>query len=199
MDAFMKLSREAQGVLVGTALFIIVSFFDWQSATIGPYSVGDNLWHGFGIIVALIAIILLVWEIFRTIEVKIDLRGTDPGVISTALALVLGILTVIIFLDWSQIRSWPEYVGTLLAIGIAVLAVLRARKEGVGMPAMPSGISVGSGGAAAASAGAPAPAPTPAPPAPPAPAADPAPAPVAEQAEDPAPPADPAPDAPAEA
>ncbi len=206
MDAFMKLSREAQGMLVGTALFIIISFFGWQAASIdlgsfGSHSVSFSLWHSFyGVIIAIIAILLLAWEIIRMLDVKIDfLAGVEPGVISTGLAVALGILTIILFLDWSQIRAWPEYVGTLLAIAIAVLAVLRARKEGVGMPAMPSGISVGGGGgAAAASAGTTAPPPV-APPAP-APAADPAPPPAADLAEEPAPaPADPAPDSPAEA
>ncbi len=201
MDALMKQSREAQGMLVGTALFIILSFFGWQAAStdtpLGSISVSFSLWHSFyGVIIALIAILLLAWELIRALDVKIEfLSGVEPGVISTGLAVALGVLTIILFLDWSQIRAWPEYVGTLLAIGIAVLAVLRARKEGVGMPAMPSGISVGGGGAAAASAGAAAPAASAAtqPPPPPAPPAasvvDPVPAP----AEGPAP-ADTAPD-----
>ena len=195
MDAFMKLSREAQGVLVGTVLFILLSFLDWQSVTfdlgsLGSHTVGKNLWHGFGLLAVLVAILLLAWEIIRTLDVKIELGGIEPGVISTGLALLLGVLTIIIFLDWSDYRSWPEYVGTLLAIAIAVLAFLRARKEGVGMPAMPANVSVSrGGGAAAASTGAAAPAPEPAP-APPA-AAEPAPAPEA--------PADPAPEPPAEA
>jgi hypothetical protein len=198
MDALMKQSREAQGMLVGTALFIILSFFGWQAASIdlgsfGSHSVSFSLWHSFyGVIIALIAILLFAWELIRAFDVKIEfLSGVEPGVISTGLAVALGVLTIILFLDWSQIRAWPEYVGTLLAIAIAVLAVLRARKEGVGMPAMPSGISVGGGGAAAASAGAAAPAP-----APPAPAAvvDPAPVPAVDPT-----PADPDADAPAEA
>ncbi|HEX4519143.1 MAG TPA: hypothetical protein VH063_06135 [Gaiellaceae bacterium] len=193
MDALMKLSREAQGVLAGTVLFILLSFLDWQSTTIdlgplGKHTVGESLWHGFGVIVALVAIVLLAWEIVRMLDVKIELGGIEPAVISTALAFLLGILTIIIFLDWSEFRSWPEYIGTLLAIGIAVLAFLRARKEGVAMPAMPSGVSVGRGGAAATAApaaAAPASAPTP--------PADPAPAPAE------APAADPAPEPPAEA
>jgi hypothetical protein len=197
MDALMKQSREAQGMLVGTALFIILSFFGWQAASqdtpLGNISVSFNLWHSFyGVIIALIAILLFAWELIRALDVKIDaLSGVEPGVVSTALAVALGVLTVILFIDWSQIRAWPEYVGTLLAIGIAVLAVLRARKEGVGMPAMPSGISVGGGGTAAASAGAAAPAPAP-------PAPTPAAEPVASPPADPAP-SDSAPDAPAEA
>ena len=219
MDAFMKLSREAQGMLVGTALFIILSFFGWQAASIdlgplGSHSVSFSLWHSFyGVIIGIIAILLLAWEIIRMLDVKIEfLAGVEPGVISTGLAVALGILTIIIFLDWSDFRAWPEYVGTLLAIAIAVLAFLRAKKEGVGMPAMPANVSINrGGGAAAASTGAavatptPTPAPAPPPPAAPAPAPE-APAPEAAAPEaaapgspTPAAPADPAPEPPAEA
>lgn len=213
MDALMKQSREAQGMLVGTALFIILSFFGWQAASIdlgsfGTHSVSFSLWHSFyGVIIALIAILLFAWELMRALDVKIDaLSGVEPGVVSTALAFALGILTVILFLDWSQIRAWPEYVGTLLAIGIAILAFLRARNEGVGMPAMPSGISVGGGGTATTSSPAAPPPSAPAYPAPPAPPAsapaplvDPSAAPIVdpfpERAADPDPLSDPGPSA----
>ncbi len=134
MDALMKLSREAQGVLVGTVLFIILSFLDWQSVSfdlgsLGTHTVGKNLWHGFGLLVVLVAIVLLAWEIIRMLDVKIELGGIEPGAISTGLGLLLGILTIIIFLDWSDFRAWPEYVGTLLAIAIAVLAFQRQEEQ----------------------------------------------------------------------
>ncbi len=98
MDALMKLSREAQGMLVGTALFIILSFFGWQAASIdlgsfGTHSVSFSLWHSFyGVIIALIAILLFAWELIRALDVKIEfLSGVEPGVISTGLAVALGV------------------------------------------------------------------------------------------------------------
>jgi hypothetical protein len=181
MDQLMKLSREAQAILGCLVLFIIISFLDWQSVTLdfgslGSRTVGDSLWHGFGIILALVAIVFLAWEIVRMLEVRIDFGGIAPGLISAGFALVMLILTVIIFLDWSDFRAWPQWVGLLLAIAIGVLGFLRAKAEGVELPKMPANVSVGGGGAAAASA----PPPAAAPPAAPPPAAAPADAPPAE-------------------
>jgi hypothetical protein len=154
MDALSKLSREAQVVLGGLVLFVIISFFDWQSVSIGPYTYGYSLWHGFGIIVALVAIVFLLWEVGRLLNYNIQLGEFTPGMVSAVLAVLLLVFTVIVFLDWSDFRAWPEWVGTVLAIAIAVASFVRAKVEGVEMPKMPANVKVGgsgSGGAAASS------------------------------------------------
>ena len=76
----------------------------------------------------------------------------------------IGIVTVLIaFLDWSDFRHWPAWIGLLLAILIAIVAFPRAKKEGVELPKMPASISV-SKGAGGGTAAAPPPPPPPAPP-----------------------------------
>jgi hypothetical protein len=150
MDALSKLSREAQVVLGGLVLFVIISFLDWQSVSIGPYTYGDSLWHGAGIIVALIAIVFLLWEVGRLLNYNIQLGQFTPAMVSAVLALLLLVFTVIIFLDWSDFRSWPEWVGTILAIVIAVASFFRAKAEGVEMPKMPANVTVGSSGSGGA-------------------------------------------------
>lgn len=145
MDALQKLSREAQVILGGTVLFVIISFFDWQQYSSGPFTIGKNLWHGFGIITVLVAIALLVWEVGRAIDYKIQLGSLTPGMVSAGLELLLVICTVIVFLDWSQLRHWPEWLGLVLALVIGAFGFIRAKSEGVTMPAMPSGINVGGG------------------------------------------------------
>lgn len=151
----MKLPREVQVVLGGTLLYVIFSFFDWQSYSFGPYSVGDNEWHGIGVIAVLIAIVLLAWEIGRAVEFKISLPLT-PGQVSAGLALLLLVFTVITFLDWSQYRAWPEWFGLVLSLVIAGAAFMRAKAEGVEMPQMPKnmGGTIGSGGGSSGSPGA---------------------------------------------
>jgi hypothetical protein len=167
MDALSKLSREAQVVLGGLVLFVIISFLDWQSYSIGPISWGVNLWHGFGVIVALVAIVFLLWEIGRLLDYNIELGEFTPGMVSAVLALVLLVFTVIVFLDWSDFRAWPEWVGLILAIAIGVASFFRARAEGVEMPKMPANVAVGGSGGAAASTSAPSPPPASESPAPP--------------------------------
>jgi hypothetical protein len=154
MDALMKLSREAQVVLGATLLFVIISFFDWQQYSSSFITVGVTLWHGFGTLTAIVALILLGWEIARAFGVQINTGAFTSGQISAVLALLLLIFTVIVFLDWSQFRHWPEWLGLILSIVIAAAAFRRARLEGVEIPrSMPSMSGVGrSGGAAAAAA-----------------------------------------------
>ena len=53
---------------------------------------------------------------------------------------------MITFLDWSDFRHWPQWIGLLLSIVIAVVAFKRAKDEGVEMPKMPQGVSVSRGG-----------------------------------------------------
>jgi hypothetical protein len=169
MDHWKGLPREAQITLVCLVLFVILSFFDWQQATVGPYTVGRSLWHGIGLITIIIALGYFVWELGRAMNYKVDLGQVTPPVTSAGFAVALLVFTVITFLDWSDYRHWPEWIGLLLSIVIAVVALKRAKDEGVEMPKMPQGVTVSKGERTAAAA------PPPAAAAPPPPAAEPAP------------------------
>ena len=147
MDALTKLPREVQALLGCAALYFILSFLDWQSASIGPYTIGVSEWHGFGILGALLAIALLIWEGLRLTGRQIDVGTASPGLVSLALAEALLVVTVIIFLDWSDYRAWPEWLGLVLSIVIGVLAFRRAKAEGVEIPSLPKARG-GSGGTA---------------------------------------------------
>ena len=56
-----KLTHGAKLVLGGTILFLIVSFFNWFRRSPGIGSVG-NMWHGWGVLAGLLAIVIIVWE-----------------------------------------------------------------------------------------------------------------------------------------
>jgi MFS family permease len=185
MDRWKEIPREAQITLGCLVLFVIISFLDWQQASIGPYTVGRSLWHGVGIITIIIALAYLVWEIGRAANYAVNIGQITAPTTSAGFAIGLLVFTVITFLDWSDYRHWPAWIGLLLSIVIAVVAFKRAKDEGVEIPKMPESVSVTRGGGAAAAA-APPPAAEPAPPAaePAPPAAEPAP-----PASEPAPPA----------
>ena len=147
METLKALNRDMQIVLGGTLLYVIISVFDWQSYSIGPYSYGVTLWHGFGVLVAIIALALLAWELTRAFGISVPIGTLTPGVVSAGLAALLLVFTVIIFLDWSQVRAWPEWLGLALAIAIGVFAFKRAKAEGVEMPNLPkSSGAMGGGG-----------------------------------------------------
>jgi hypothetical protein len=134
MDMLKKLSMPAQGVLAGTVLYIIFSFLDWQQVCFGPACAGVSEWHGGGgTITVLSAFLLLAWEIVRLLNVRINVGGASPGLISFGLTLLLLLLTIITFLTHNEARHWPAWIGLILALLIAAAGFARSKEEGVEM------------------------------------------------------------------
>jgi hypothetical protein len=180
MDMLKKLSPMAQVVLGGSVLYLIFSFLDWQQACGGPpgfhVCAGRSEWNGVGVIAGLLVVALLVWEVLRLLDVKLQLGNFTPALISVALALALLVFTVITFFSHNEFRHWPQWLGLILSIVIAVAAFMRGKDEGVRMPdlgAMRSAMSSSSSSSADTTApSAPSPPPAPEPP----PASEPPPA-----------------------
>lgn len=61
MDVLNKLSREAQVVLAGGVVLLILSFLNWQQVSLSVLGVGGtygvNEWHGIGFLAALLVIV----------------------------------------------------------------------------------------------------------------------------------------------
>ena len=137
MDALMKLSREAQIVLVGGVVVLILSFLDWQQVSIAGFgSYGANEWHGIGVLAGLLIFALLGWEAARAFGVKLPDGPVSNGLVSVGLALLLALFTVITFLTHSAYRNWPAWAGLIVVLIVAAAAVMRAKGEGVQMPDM---------------------------------------------------------------
>ena len=155
MNELKKLSLDAQIILGGTVLYVILSFFDWQQycASYGGNSAcaGQSEWHGIGVVAALFAVALLIWEINRVL--KFAELPVDQALVSVGAAVTLLVLTVITFLSHNEFRHWPQWVALMISIVIVVVAVRRGREEGVAMPKMGSaaGSATGSGGGSSSS------------------------------------------------
>ena len=145
MDMLKKLSLNAQLVLLGSILYVIVSFLNWQSVdtALGTYTRTE--WSGVGTVAGLIVLILLAWELARGFDLKIAIGSLSPSLVSVVLAGALLVFTIIKFLS-IDFRAYGAWLGLLISIGIGVVAFLRAKEEGVQMP---STAGSGSGGAAA--------------------------------------------------
>lgn len=178
-----SLSSAALGarLLLGASTLLVVDlFFSWQNAcaNAGPFGkICGSLsgWHGIGILVGILAIALIVWEGVQLAGVAPKL-GVAPALVSAGLAAATALFALIEFLSHSQARSWPAWIGLVLAVAIGVGAFRRFAEAG-GKSAL--GPAIGGGGAAgptppAASSTPPAPPPPPSsstprdPPAPPA-------------------------------
>ena len=90
-------------------------------------------WNGVGTVAGLIVLILLAWELARGFDLKIAIGSLSPGLVSVVLAEALLLFTLIKFLNISY-RAYGAWLGLVLAIGIGVVAFLRAKEEGVQLP-----------------------------------------------------------------
>ena len=135
MDSGGKLSREAQVVIGGGVVLLVLSFFNWQQITLLGISAGANEWHGIGILAGLLVIAMLVWEVRRLTVASAQLGSLSPGLVSLGLALLVALFTLLAFVDKSLFRHWPAWIALLVAIVIAVAAVMRAGRDGVKLPA----------------------------------------------------------------
>jgi hypothetical protein len=142
MDMLKKLSLNSQLILLGSILYVIVSFLNWQSYH-GLVSATE--WNGVGVLPGLIVLMLLAWELARGFDLKIAIGSLSPALISVVLAEALLVFTIIKFLN-IDFRAYGAWLGLLLSIGIGVVAFIRAKEEGVEMP---SAASSGNGGTAA--------------------------------------------------
>jgi hypothetical protein len=188
MERFNELGRGLQLMLVASVLLLIDSFLNWQQVDfeLGGESLGSagvSGWHGVGIIMGLLTVVLIVWLLVRLAASHIKLPVSD-AMTGAMLGFLVLVFTVIKFLVDGEFRHWPAWVGLLLAIIIAVGAWMAVQEAG-GVQALQSEastLSSGSGGASSAST-APPPASTTPPPPPPA-AAPPPPAAPAEPMQD---------------
>ena len=138
MDVVRKMSPAAMVVAGGALLYVVFSFLDWQQVCVsaGDQSAcgGASLWHGVGVVAALLGIAVLAWEAARAYGVRVPAGSVEPGVVSVGLAVLLLVFTVITFLTHDEFRHWPSWIGLLLSIAIAAAAFGRAREEGVQVP-----------------------------------------------------------------
>src|SRR5579863_9841759 len=139
MDGFGKLPRDAQLVLIGALVYVVVSFLDWQQPRLpifGQLTVGGGRseWDGVGILAGLLGFALLAWELGRAFDANISLLALSKAATSLLLAMLLAFFTVITFLTHGTARHWPAWVGLGVALGIAVVAWGRGRREGVQIP-----------------------------------------------------------------
>jgi hypothetical protein len=125
MDQLKGLSRSSQ--LLGGAglLLFIFLFFDWQQACAGSFCAGRSGWHGWGTAAGIFVIALVLWEATQILGVKLPELPVKTVLISTSLAALVLLFTVIKFFVDNEFRHWPAWVGLILAIAIGVGGFLR--------------------------------------------------------------------------
>ena len=90
MDHLKGMSRSSHLLLWGGTLLFIFLFFDWQQVCVsfGGNSAcgGQSGWHGWGVLVGILAIALVAWEIVQLVGVSLPDLPVKPAMISAGLA-----------------------------------------------------------------------------------------------------------------
>jgi len=164
MERITALPRGLQLMLVAGVLLLIDTFLNWQEVSVLGISAGRNAWHGWGVLVGLLTILLLVWLVARIAapDVRLPVSDTMAG---AALGALILLFTLIKILADNEFRTGWAWIGLALAALIAVGAWLQVTAGG-GMETLrteASGLKTRAGGTGAATS-----APTPPPQAPPA-------------------------------
>ena len=139
MERFNALGRGAQIMLVSGVLFLISTFFNWQSVDVGPVEVGQSAWHGFwGVVMGLLAIVLIAWLVARVagLEIPIPFSG---ALVAAGLAVLIFLFALIKVLTDEFTSTWA-WIGLVLAAIIVVGAWLEIQAAG-GMDALRTEVS----------------------------------------------------------
>ena len=119
MDRITALPRGMQLMALGGLLLLIDSFFKWQEVEVLDISAGVNAWHGWGVLVGLLTIALLVWLAVRAFATDIELPLSDSLAARVLGALIL-LTTVLKILVDNEFRTAWAWFGLLFAVLIAV-------------------------------------------------------------------------------
>ena len=129
MERLTALPRGMQLMLVGGVLLLIDTFLHWQSVTVVGISASRNVWHGWGVLVGLLTILLLVWLVARlaAADIKLPISDTMAG---AALGSLIVLFTLIKVLADNEFRTVWAWIGLLLAAAVAVGAWLEVMAGG---------------------------------------------------------------------
>jgi hypothetical protein len=134
MDRFNALGRGMQIMLVAGVLLLIDTFFAWQKVSVSVLGVEAtaakaNAWHGFwGVVMALLTIVLVAWLIARLAAVDIPLP-VSSAMVSATIAVVIFLFALIKNLADDYSTFW-SYLGVVLAALVAVGAWLQVQESG---------------------------------------------------------------------
>lgn len=129
MDRITALPRGMQLMLVAGVLLLVDTFFNWQEVDVLGISAGRNAWHGWGVLVGILTIALLVWLVARlaATDIRLPVSDTMAGAGLGALILLSTLLKIIVDNEFRTVWAW---IGLVLAALIAAGAWLQVTAGG---------------------------------------------------------------------
>jgi formate hydrogenlyase subunit 4 len=130
-------------LLVAGLILFIDLFLPWQGVDVGEFGealgISGNVsgFNGLGILVALLVIVMLVWEGLLAAGVSIPLGTTSPALIGAGIAGATALFTLIAFLTKLSAIKYGAFIGLILALVIAYGAYVRFQESKVTTPPPP--------------------------------------------------------------
>ncbi len=124
-----KLSLGSKVVIGAGVLLLIDSFLHWQEVSVGPFTAGVTMWHGWGVVAGLLLLAILAWEVAQLAGIKIALGPLSPSMVGAALSGLLVLVTLIKVLTNDFVAVWA-WIGLVLSIGVAAGAWLSMQAAG---------------------------------------------------------------------
>jgi hypothetical protein len=135
----------ATKVLLGAGVLMFIDLFlSWQKecvdTPIGDVCGSRSGWAGWGVLIGLLVIALIVWEAITLAGIASNLNvPVAASLVSAALAAGILLFTIIKVLADNESRSWPMWLGLLLALAIAVGGWLKYKETPDTAMATPTG------------------------------------------------------------
>jgi hypothetical protein len=144
-----KLTLGSKVVIGGGVLLLIDSFLHWQEVSFGPISAGVSMWHGWGVLVGLLLLLVLTWEAAQIAGIKIALGPLSPSMVTAGLSALLLLFTLIKVLTNSYVAIWA-WIGLVLSAGIATGAWLSMKAAGESLSDLKTSVTAAASNATAA-------------------------------------------------
>jgi len=144
-----KLTLGSKVVLGAGVLMLIDSFLHWQEVSFGPVSAGVSMWHGWGVLVGLLLLAILVWAVAQVAGFKIALGPLSPSMVTAGLSALLLLFTLIKVLTNDYVATWA-WIGLVLSAGVAAGAWLSMKAAGESLSDLKTSVTAAASTATAA-------------------------------------------------
>lgn len=144
-----KLTLGSKVVIGAGVLLLIDSFLHWQEVTVGPFTAGVTMWHGWGVLIGLVLLAILAWEAAQIADMKFAIGSLSPSMLTILLSALLLLFTLIKVLSNDFVAVWA-WIGLVLAAAVAVGAWLNMKEAGESFGDLTASVSSSASSATAA-------------------------------------------------
>ena len=148
----MDLSKLTIGskVLIGASVLLLIdSLFHWQEVGVGPFSAGVSMWHGWGVFVGLLLLVVLVLAAAQISGIKVALGPLSPSLATAGVSGLLVLFTLIKVLSNDFVTAWA-WIGFVLSAGVAAGAWLNMQAAGESLDDLRTSVAAAASSATAA-------------------------------------------------